>query len=38
VDLAHLQWIRVGDRNQIESVLKEYGPATVVDATGKPEN
>lgn len=38
VDLAHLQWVCVGDRKQIESVLKKYGPVTVVDATGKPEN
>lgn len=38
VDLSHLQWVCVGDRKQIESVLKKYGPVTVVDATGKPEN
>ncbi|MGH9865411.1 MAG: M16 family metallopeptidase [Candidatus Acidiferrales bacterium] len=38
VDLAHLQWVCVGDRKQIESVLAKYGPVTVVDATGKPEN
>jgi zinc protease len=38
VDLEHLQWVCVGDRKQIESVLKKYGPVSVVDATGKPEN
>jgi zinc protease len=38
VDVAHLQWVCVGDRKQIESVLKKYGPVTVVDAEGKPEN
>lgn len=38
VDLAHLQWVCVGDRKQIESVLKKYGPVSVIDATGKPEN
>lgn len=38
VDLEHLQWVCVGDRKQIESVLKKYGTVSVVDATGKPEN
>lgn len=38
VDLPHLQWVCVGDRKEIESVLAKYGPVTVVDATGKPEN
>jgi predicted Zn-dependent peptidase len=38
VDLDHLQWICVGDRKQIESVLKKYGTVNVVDVTGKAEN
>ena len=38
VDLDHMQWVAVGDRKQIEDVLKKYGPVTVVDADGKAEN
>ena len=38
VDLDHLQWICVGDRKEIESVLKKYGTVSVVDVTGKAEN
>jgi zinc protease len=38
VDLDHLQWICVGDRKEIESVLKKYGAVSVVDVTGKAEN
>lgn len=38
VDLDHLQWVCVGDRKQIESVLKPYGTVTVVDVKGNPEN
>lgn len=38
IDLAHMQWVAVGDREQIEDVLKKYGPVTVVDADGNPEN
>ncbi|MGA7920674.1 MAG: pitrilysin family protein [Candidatus Acidiferrales bacterium] len=38
VDLDHAQWICVGDRKQIEDVLKKYGPLSVVDVTGKAEN
>ena len=38
VDLDHLQWVCVGDRKQIESVLKPYGPLTIVDVKGNPEN
>ena len=38
VDLDHLQWICVGDRKKIESVLKKYGTVSVVDVTGKAEN
>src|SRR5271163_3052613 len=38
VDLDHLQWICVGDREEIESVLKKYGTVSVVDVTGKAEN
>lgn len=37
VDIAHMQWVAVGDRKQIEPVLKKYGPVTVVDADGNPE-
>ena len=35
VDLAHLQVVCVGDRKQIEDVLKKYGPLEVYDADGK---
>ena len=38
VDLDRMQWVAVGDRKQIEDVLKKYGRVTVVDAEGKPEN
>jgi zinc protease len=38
VDLDHIQWVCVGDRKQIEDVLKKYGTVKVVDAEGKPEN
>ncbi len=38
VDLDHLQWICVGDRKQIEATLKPYGPLTIVDVKGNPEN
>ncbi len=38
VDLDHLQWICVGSRKGIESVLKKYGAVNVVDVTGKAEN
>jgi zinc protease len=38
VDLDRMQWVAVGDRKQIEDVLKKYGSVTVVDAEGKPEN
>ena len=34
VDLAHMQWIAVGDRGQIQEALAKYGPVTVVDAEG----
>ncbi|HKQ87442.1 MAG TPA: pitrilysin family protein [Candidatus Acidoferrales bacterium] len=37
VDLTHIQWVAVGDRKQIEPVLKKYGSVTVVDADGNPE-
>jgi predicted Zn-dependent peptidase len=37
VDLAHMQWICVGDRRQIQETLAKYGPVTVVDTEGKPE-
>jgi zinc protease len=37
VNLEHLQWICVGDRKQIESVVSKYGPVTVVDVNGKVE-
>ena len=38
VDLDHMQWVVVGDRKQIQDVLAKYGPVSVVDAEGKPEN
>jgi zinc protease len=38
VDLDHMQWICVGDRKQIQDALAKYGPVTVVDVEGKPEN
>ncbi len=37
VDLAHMQWITVGDRRQIQDALAKYGPVSVVDAEGQPE-
>ncbi len=37
VDMAHLQWVCVGDRYQIQEALAKYAPVTVVDADGKPE-
>jgi zinc protease len=37
-NLAHMQWVCVGDRKQIESVLAKYGPVKVVDENGQPEN
>jgi zinc protease len=38
VDLDKLQWVCVGDRKAIEADLKQYGPVTVVDVKGNPEN
>ena len=38
VDLAHLQWVCVGDRKQIQDALAKYGTVSVVDVSGKPEN
>ncbi|MGH9707584.1 MAG: hypothetical protein ACRD5R_12570, partial [Candidatus Acidiferrales bacterium] len=38
VDLDHMQWICVGDRSQIQSVLTKYGTVSVVNAEGQPEN
>lgn len=38
VDLEHMQWVCVGDRKQIQDVLTKYGPVSVVDANGQPEN
>jgi zinc protease len=37
IDTSHIQWVAVGDRKQIEAVLKKYGPVTVVDSDGNPE-
>jgi zinc protease len=37
VDLSKMQWVAVGDRKQIEAVLKKYGPVTVIDSNGNPE-
>ncbi len=38
VDLAHLQWVCVGDRKQVQDALAKYGTVSVVDVSGKPEN
>jgi len=38
IDLDHMQWIAVGDRKQIQDTLAKYGPVSVVDVNGKPEN
>jgi zinc protease len=38
IDLDHMQWIAVGDRKQIQDALAKYGPVSVVDVNGKPEN
>ncbi|HEY0701830.1 MAG TPA: pitrilysin family protein [Candidatus Acidoferrales bacterium] len=38
VDLAHLQWVCVGDRKQIQDTLAKYGTVNVVDVSGKAEN
>jgi zinc protease len=38
IDLAHIQWVCVGDRTKIQEALAKYGPVSVVDVTGKPEN
>jgi zinc protease len=38
IDLAHLQWVCVGDRKQVQDVLAKYGTVSVVDVSGKPEN
>jgi zinc protease len=38
VDLDHMQWVCVGDRKLIQDVLAKYGPVSVVDANGRPEN
>jgi hypothetical protein len=36
--LAHLQWVVVGDRKQVQDTLAKYGTVSVVDVSGKPEN
>jgi zinc protease len=38
VDLEHMQWVCVGDRQQIEGRLKKYGTVAIVNAEGQPEN
>jgi zinc protease len=38
VDLDHMQWVCVGDLKQIQDVLSKYGPVTVWNAEGKPQN
>jgi zinc protease len=38
IDVAHMQWICVGDRKKIEDVLAKYGRVRVVDVAGNPEN
>jgi len=35
VDLAHLQWVCVGDRRKIQDALAKYGAVSVVDVSGK---
>ena len=35
VDLNHMQWVGVGDAQQIEETLSKYGAVTVMDASGK---
>jgi zinc protease len=37
VDLTHMQWICVGDRQLIQEPLAKYGPVSVVAAEGRPE-
>ena len=37
VDLKHMQWICVGDHQQIQETLAKYGPVSVVNAEGRPE-
>jgi zinc protease len=37
VDVSHIQWVAVGDRKQIEDVLKKYGPVSVIDSNGNAE-
>ena len=37
LDASHIQWVAVGDRKQIETTLKKYGPVAVVDSNGNPE-
>jgi zinc protease len=37
IDLEHMQWVCVGDRKQIQEVLQKYGPVSVVDVEGKPQ-
>jgi len=38
IDLAHLQWVAVGDGKQIRDVMAKYGSVSVIDAEGKPQN
>ena len=38
IDLAHLQWVAVGDAKQIRDVMAKYGTVSVINAEGKPEN
>jgi zinc protease len=38
IDLDHLQIIAVGDAKQVKGAMAKYGPLTVTDVNGKPEN
>jgi zinc protease len=38
IDLAHLQWVAVGDAKQIHDAMAKYGPVSAIDAEGKPQN
>lgn len=38
IDLAHVQWVAVGDGKQIRDVMAKYGAVSVVDAEGKAQN
>jgi zinc protease len=37
LDIAHIQWVAVGDRKQIQETLAKYGSVTIIDTNGNPE-